>query len=659
MSFRLSSWAIMPWLLCALYAHAGEREDSSPSPLTDMPLEQLLDMEVQSASRIARQISDAPSAVSIVTADDIKAYGYRTINEITDSMRGLYSSYDRAWHYLGGRGFGRPGDFTGRFMLMIDGYASNDNIYNQLYFDQGGLLDTELIERVEYVPGTGSVAYGNNAYFGIINVVTKNGRDFGGAQVAAEAFSYGGKKGRATFGNQLENGADFLVSASWLDSNGQNLYFPEYDNPAVNPKWASNHGVARGLDYEISKRLFAKLSLDNWSVEGAFVDRKKGVPTGAYGVEFNAYNQYWDTNAFVSAKYDAELNPHLKSSTHAYVGYYLDRGAGYYTDDGMWREYNRGQWWGIDEKFVATWFKDHQLVFGAEFRDDFTFYLSDPVASSKHSRTTTSLYLQDEISLNDEWRVNLGARYDYGKDVHGNISPRVAVMYDPSPQTTVKAAYSTAFRMPAPYEKYYTDGEQIPNPGLDPEYITTTELVLQHRFSRQMNFIGSLYHYRTHDLITNIDTSATTNQYVNVGSTKTTGLELEIERHWDSGIRLRSSYAWQDAKDERGERMINSPRNLAKFNLTFPSFDNWLRTGLEVQYIGSRCTEKDYKLGSYTLTNLTFSSERTYQGVGANLSIRNLFDRDYKAVAPGGFEQDSMQMDGRTLWLQLTYDFWK
>lgn len=651
--------AIAGWLLGACLAHAAG-EPPSPDDLTNLPFEQLLDMEVATASKIAHQVSDAPSAVAIVTAEDIKAYGYHSLADILNSIRGLYTTYDRSFQYLGGRGFGRPGDYTGRIMVMIDGYATNDNIYNQAYIDNSGLLDTELIERVEYVPGTGSVAYGNNAYFGIINIVTKKGRDFGGTQLSGETFSYGGKKGRITYGNQLKNGADVLLSASWLESDGQNLFFPEFNDPANDPNAAVNHGVAHNLDYESSKRLFGKLYFENLSLEGGYVDRKKGTPTGAYGVEFNAYNQYWDANGFLSAKYDADLGADLKASTHAYYGSYLDRGAGIYNDPsffiGLWREHNLGQWWGIDEKFVGTWFDKHTLVFGAEYRDDFQMDFHEPVASSSHTRKTISLYLQDEIALNDKLRLNIGARYDHASDVGGNLSPRLALMYTPVPQTELKAAYSTAFRMPAAYEKFYTDGEQIPNLALQSEYVATRELVLQHEFSSRTRFIGSLYHYRTSDLITDVDLSPTTNEFVNVGSSHTTGLEMELERHWDNGVRLRTSYARQSAIDQNGQWMINSPRTLGKFNLTFPMLRQYLRTGLELQYTSARRTESDQRLGGYTLANLTFSSEHPIDGIGASLSIRNLFNRRYSAVAPGGYTQDTLQMDGRNFWLQLTYD---
>ena len=629
----------------------------TPSDLTEIPLEQLATMEVASASTLASQISDANSAVAIVTAKDIKTYGYHTLSDIFSSVRGLYVTNDHAWDYLGGRGFGRTGDFAGRILLLIDGYSTNDGIYNQIYSDNFGFLDTELIDRVEYIPGTGSVLYGNNAYFGVINVITKKGRAIDGTQVATELMSHGGKKGRITFGKKLENGADILASSSWLERDGQDYYFPEFDNPTADPKNAINHGIAHNLDYESSKRLFAKIHLDNLTVEGGFVDHKKGIPTAAYGVAFNAYKQNWDTNGFLSALYNAEISKTVKSSTHLYTGSYLDRGAGYYDATGMWKEHDLAQWWGLDEKLAINAFDNHQIIVGTEFRNDFIQHTRTPVSVSDHSRSIVSIYLQDEIQINDWLKLNLGARYDDANDSDSNISPRFAIITNPSKQTTLKLAYSRAFRLPAPYEKYYTDGEQVPNPSLGAERVSTTEIVLQHELSKEMHVLGTLYQYKTSDLITDVDIDTATNHFVNTGSSKTHGIEMEFEGRWNIGLHLKTSYAWQRANDSKGNHMINSPTQLAKLNIGYAFLDSALLAGYEMQYVGPRLTENGATLGGFTLANLTLSSDQIYKHFNISTSIKNIFDKHYRAVAQGGMTQDSFEMDGRNFWLQLGYDF--
>ena len=88
-------------------------------------------------------------------------------------------------------------------MLLIDGYAVQDNLFDQAYIDESALIDLELVERVGYVPGTGSVTYGNNALLGILNVVTSAGAT-STARVSAEISSRGASRQRATWASASE-----------------------------------------------------------------------------------------------------------------------------------------------------------------------------------------------------------------------------------------------------------------------------------------------------------------------------------------------------------------------------------------------------------------------------------------------------------------------
>src|SRR5215813_12446302 len=82
--------------------------------LADASLEDLSNIQVYSASRRMQSTSDAPSSVTIVTADDIQKFGYRTLADILRSVPGFYVTYDRNYSFIGVRGFGRPGDWNSR-----------------------------------------------------------------------------------------------------------------------------------------------------------------------------------------------------------------------------------------------------------------------------------------------------------------------------------------------------------------------------------------------------------------------------------------------------------------------------------------------------------------------------------------------------------------
>ena len=83
---------VISWLL------AGITSAYAQADMVDLPLEQLMQMQVTTASRYAQTALEAPAAVSVVTAEDIRLFGYRSLAEVLASMRGLYVSYDRAYH---------------------------------------------------------------------------------------------------------------------------------------------------------------------------------------------------------------------------------------------------------------------------------------------------------------------------------------------------------------------------------------------------------------------------------------------------------------------------------------------------------------------------------------------------------------------------------
>ncbi|MFM8470821.1 MAG: TonB-dependent receptor plug domain-containing protein [Limisphaerales bacterium] len=85
---------------------------------------------VQSASKYEQSVADAPASVTIITDDEIRRFGHRTLAEVLNSVRGFNLTYDRNYHYLGVRGFGRPGDFNSRVLMLVDGHRVNDVVYD-------------------------------------------------------------------------------------------------------------------------------------------------------------------------------------------------------------------------------------------------------------------------------------------------------------------------------------------------------------------------------------------------------------------------------------------------------------------------------------------------------------------------------------------------
>ncbi|MBI2307955.1 MAG: TonB-dependent receptor [Rhodocyclales bacterium] len=628
--------------------------------LTELSIEQLMQVEVQSASKFRQQAIDAPAAVSVVTADDIRSFGYRTLGEVIGSMRGVYVSYDRYFSYVGVRGFARAGDYNSRILLLVDGIRQNDSVFNQAMVGTESPLDVDLIDRVEFVPGAGSSVYGSNAFFGVINVITKNGSDYRGSEAAAAAGNYGTGKLRLTHGAAGDGGADWLLSGSSYYQRGQDHFYPAHG------------GRADDLDSDRSGTLFAKLRTAELTLGLIAGRRSKENPTASFGQTFNARgSESVDESASLSAEYRKALSTALSLTARGYAQEYRYRGdfiygPPLYTN----RDEAEGRMWGGELQFTSTHFRGQRIVFGAEYRrDDGVRQKNFDVApyvsylDSRVSDSTRGIYVQDEIAFGERVLLNVGVRHDNIGDAPSATSPRLALIYKPLPQTAVKLLYGEAYRPPNAFERYYAT--DIPsgyrtNPNLKPETIRSRELVLEHALSPSQRIVASLYRNDVANLIAQqYDAVADRFYFDNVASVRAKGAELEWTGRLRGGVVARVGASWQRAEDgASGTRLTNSPARLFKANLSAPFRDEQLRAGLEVQAMSSRKTELGSVAPGFAIANLTLIAPKLARNLEVSASLYNLFDRRY--FDPAGSELDPIdrvEQNGRNVRLKLSYRF--
>ena len=269
---------VLAW--CAGTAWAADTA-ADLSVLKSMSLEDLGEVQVNTvvaASGFEQKITEAPSSISIVTAEEIKRYGYRTLADILASLQGFNVSYDRNYAFLGTRGVSL-GDFNSRILLLVDGHRVNNNINDSAAIGTDFILDVDLIDHVEVIRGPGSVLYGNNAFFGVINIVT---RKVDGVEASGEYGSFDTYKARLTIGKSYTNGVAFLLSGTYYQSEGpEQLYYKEFNTPD------QNHGVAQNMNGDSYESVFGSFSYADLILEGAYISREHTDPTAPVPVVFN------------------------------------------------------------------------------------------------------------------------------------------------------------------------------------------------------------------------------------------------------------------------------------------------------------------------------------------------------------------------------------
>lgn len=613
---------------------------------------------VYTASKYEQKTTKAPASISIVTGDEIKKYGYRNFAAILSSLKGFYATNDRNYTYVGARGFGLPADYNTRLLLLIDGHRYNDNIFDSFYVDEGFPVDVDLIERIEVVRGPSSSLYGTSAVFGVINVITKRGRDLQGGSVKASYGTNDAYKTSVSYGKRFNNGLEAMITGSYYDSQGYNrLFYKEFDTPA------DNNGYAVNSDEELSRRLMAKLAFGDFSFQSLYVNRRKDIPTASFDTVFNSRLQNTiDEAAFYEFKYDHTFENNLNIVSRLSYNWYRYRGDLPYADVGLQKDLSDGQWWRFELEASKVLWNDHHITAGGQYQDNFRqFQTNYDIVTNVYSDAGTyqwALFIQDEYAVTRYLTLNAGARYDYFSIFGATFNPRLGIIFNVTDSSTLKLLYGSAFRAPNQFELNYTGSNTLANPNLKPEKLETIELILEHYFNQQLRAEFNLFHTEIKNIIQLTQLEAGTIQNQNIGNIDSNGLELQLEQLFLNGFQGRISYSWQENRDNQTrQRLTNSPEHMVKINLIAPIWADKVFLGFETQYMSSRKTLSGGHVGDYVISNLTVFTQNWVKGFEFSTGLYNLFDEQYFDPGSDTHRQDAIEQDGLQFRIKASLKF--
>lgn len=681
--WRLKTTALAALLLCGalrlLPIQAAESMASvSPtivSNVMDLSLDQLLDVNVDKvygASKYEQNVSQAPSSVSLVTRDEIQKQGYRTLADVLRGVNGVYVSDDRNYSYIGMRGFNRPGDYNSRVLMVVNGHRINDNIYGQALVGTEGFLDVDMIERVEVVRGPSSSIYGNNAFFGVVNVITRRGRDLDGVELSGAVGGNETLKGSLAYGKQFENGTEVLFSGSAYASDGErSIFFPEFNSPT------ENNGVSEKSDGDKAYNFFGSVGYSDITVSGGWSWRDKTIPTASFETEFNdGGEKTLDSRTYLDLKYDREVTDTVKFVGHVAYDYSWYEGD-YPYGVGLGRYINKdeslGEWASADWQVNWRVADRHTLIVGGDYRENLTVHQEnfdkDPFAEylndDRHGREM-GLFAQAELSLLTNLVLNAGARFDHYSTFGNTLNPRVGLIFTPFAATAFKALYGSAYRAPNAYELYYNYTNQSKaNPDLKPEEIKTYELVWEQGLPANLRFSVAGYYYEIENLTSqNIDPGDGLLVFENSAKANARGVEFSLEGRRASGFVARLSCAFQKTEDETTQaELSNSPRQMAKLNLIAPLWEEKLFAGFDLQYYGAVDTVTLNRSDDIFNVNATLTSRPIGKNLEISVSVHNLFDStdgfsaSTEHVNSALSQLDTIPRAGRSFFLKLTYLF--
>jgi len=587
------------------------------------PLGALLNMEVSGASKFPASLSETAAAATIITADQIRAFGYQTLGDVLRSVRGVLVSTDRTYTYLGVRGLSMPGDYNTRVLLLIDGNRVNDTVYDQAFLGSEFPLDLDAVDRVEFIPGQGSAVHGANALYGVVNVVTKKASGNTPTELSTTFGQGNSRQVRIGRGLSLSNGASLLLSASALRSAGTDAHYaPE--------STGEGERISSLTDHERNSKLFAKYAYGELTASFIYADRIKGL-TDMSGTLFgDPRSQYRDTEALLDVSLSRRFNDTDRWRLRVYAGSYdfqADYAVGSTT---LNRDTAQSRWYGVEGNAFIERFDDHKLVLGGDAmvsprRDQANFDLApDAVYLDDRRRTSRiSAFVEDQWSPAASVTITIGARYDQSRDAAGAFSPRLAAVWRASAELSLKAIHGSAYRPPNAYESYYTADTFRGNPDLKSERVSGDELIAEYRPSGSDRWTVSAFRTRANRLIVqSVEESSGKLVYGNVGSFDVRGFEAGYEHVWDNGAALRTSlssheYGGISASDVSS----SSAHRLGKMAASAP-----LAQGTTLAWETVLVSRRGGVSG-YGLSNLTLVRSFERQRARLSFGLLDVFDR--------------------------------
>jgi iron complex outermembrane receptor protein len=504
-------------------------------------------------------------------------------------------------------------------------------------------------------------------------MVTRKGRDVDGLEANAEVGANGVRGGTLQYGAVFNPNSDLAIQASWGAQDGEDIYYPELDLAPL------NGGVAEGLDWEDRVSALGTFRAGGLTLQAAFSDRDKGVPTAAWRTVFNhpeasSHDRQYFTEATLEHTLASNADLTVRGGFDGFdnVGHWPFRASTDSTpevaaDTRVEVRSARGE-----ARLAWEPGPSQRVVFGVEGVSVFRASLAisgegaDPDVGGRHPYHLLSGFVHQEFQITDRLALTLGIRRDQYSTIGGATTPRAALVFHggASEATTLKLLLGEAFRAPNLIEMYTTSmgTALVGNPDLSPEKVRTVEAVWEQRFGRVAGTF-SLFRNDVNDLIdlVQVDIPATESQggrvafqQQNIAAARAQGVEVELRGVLFGGVRATLGYAFTDATDARtGDRLVNSPRHTFRASATASVLER-LDVGVSTRAEGRRSSLYGTQTDPVAVTDLTLATPLSDRFT-VQASLRNVFDRNYSV--PGGFQhvQSVIPQPHRFLNLRLAY----
>lgn len=486
--------------------------DSAKLSYLEMPLEELLSLNVTTASKTLQKSSDAPATIYVINEEQIAIRGYTSLEEVLEDIPEIeiqkkasveYSNYFTI------RGI----DGTEKFIILMDGMRINSPAGTPLPIVHNyGIADAK---QIEIILGPASSIYGVDAFTGVVNIITKKGSEAKFLNVNTSGGLYSTTDNSLVFGIGDED-ISLLLSGNYYFS--EEPYFPDYFEEEY--EWLKERYLTNGelqflngdiktipiRDYRTPTNAYsahAKLNIKDFEI-GYFRNLESHSSSFSTKPEYTVYSDETILKEIVesmyaSYSYESKNKKWIIQSTLSHSKDEIDPQSNYinvYTSFDKGYKYAYNKTLKIEEQITRRINDVNSIIVGFTYEDfnslaktsdlpfpfdrDVTarlqnqYYLGTNVTDTAGNDLTIyqdfyylqyrnfGSYLQFHYYLTNKLALTLGGRYDFNTRYEFTINPRVGLILSPSNKLNIKLLYGMAYLAPSPYRSYQHYGSFIP-----------------------------------------------------------------------------------------------------------------------------------------------------------------------------------------------------
>jgi iron complex outermembrane receptor protein len=522
---RIRDSAVLAVLLVVAQQGLAQQPDSAGSPgaLKKLTLEQLMNLEVTSVSKRPERLSQASSAIQVITQDEIRRSGVTSLPEALRLTTNLeVAQVDSRQWAISARGFN--GTTANKLLVLIDGRTVYTPLYSGVFWDVQHVPLWD-VDRIEVISGPGATLWGANAVNGVINVITKHARDTQGAYASGgggtELRGFGG----ARYGGAA--GASVHYRVYGMGFNRDQTALPS--DQGAGDDWHLEQGGGR-LDWDRSDQTQITLQGDGY-------DGRVAQPS-AGDIRVSGGNVVGRWSHAFSATSDARLELYF-DRTHRDIPSLFAEDLDTYDADFQHR---------------AVLARRHDVVWGVGYRlihDSVGNSASLAFIPSHVQRAWFTGFVQDEIALvPDRLHVIVGTKVEHNDYTGFEVQPSGRLSWTPARGGALWAAVSRAVRTPSRIDRELFAPAQPPyflagGPAFQSEHLLASELGYRVQPRDDLSLSISTFYNRYDDLrsleMAN-PPAATPLVLANGQKGKSYGAELTADYRVTDAWRLRAGY---------------------------------------------------------------------------------------------------------------------